>query len=108
MRQEGISTGWDTARGKEFRPYEPINRDAMAAFLYRFAGKPSYTAPRVSPFKDISTNKQFYKEITWMRAEGISTGWTGGSGKPEFRPFANTHRDAMAAFLYRYDRNVGD
>jgi hypothetical protein len=37
-----------------------------------------------------------------MKDAGISTGWTGGSGKPEFRPFANTHRDAMAAFLYRF------
>ncbi len=108
MHQEGISTGWSTSRGQEFRPYEPINRDAMAAFLYRFAGKPSYTAPSVSPFKDISPSKQFYKEIAWMRDAGISTGWTGGAGKPEFRPFANTNRDAMAAFLYRFDRNVAD
>ena len=29
----GISTGWDDGT---FRPWEPINRDAMAAFLYRF------------------------------------------------------------------------
>lgn len=33
LADTGISTGWDDGT---FRPWEPINRDAMAAFLYRF------------------------------------------------------------------------
>ena len=108
LSQSGVSNGWSTPRGKEFRPYEPITRDAMAAFMYRYAGEPSWTAPNTSPFADITRNTQFYKEITWFHSTGISTGWTMRSGKPEYRPFATTNRDAMAAFIYRYDRQFGD
>ncbi len=31
-----IATGWPTNGGAEYRPTQPITRDAMAAFLYRF------------------------------------------------------------------------
>ena len=41
----------------------------------------------------------FYKEIHWMNAQGITTGWSDGT----FRPLDQTHRDAMAAFLYRFE-----
>ncbi len=103
LSQQGISTGWDTPRGKEFRPFQPITRDAMAAFLYRFAGKPAWTAPRVSPFSDITPSSKFYREITWLETTGITTGWR-TPGKPQYRPQATTNRDAMAAFLFRFDR----
>ncbi|MFP5360035.1 MAG: metallophosphoesterase, partial [Actinomycetes bacterium] len=38
LAAEGISTGWSTPSGQEFRPLAQIKRDAMAAFLYRYAG----------------------------------------------------------------------
>lgn len=38
------------------------------------------------------------KEIEWMRARGITTGWSDGT----FRPNAAVNRDAMAAFFYRF------
>ncbi|GEO93858.1 S-layer homology domain-containing protein [Kocuria flava] len=34
---KGVSGGWNTSRGKEFRPYGPVLRDQMAAFMYRLA-----------------------------------------------------------------------
>ncbi|WP_201774078.1 family 16 glycoside hydrolase [Demequina oxidasica] len=105
LNQEDISTGWSTPKGKEFRPYEPITREAIAAFLYRSTGSPSWTAPKNSPFKDLKVGGNFYKEITWLADTGITTGWQVGSSK-EFRPTALTTRDAMAAFLYRYDQHV--
>jgi subtilisin family serine protease len=94
LRSEGISTGW---RDGTYRPFEPIERDAMAAFLYRMAGSPPYSAPAVSPFKDVARGTQFYTEMSWLRARGISTGWTDGT----YRPWQPINRDAMAAFLYR-------
>ena len=94
MASTGISTGW--ADGT-YRPLEPINRDAMAAFMYRAEGKPAYKAPAKSPFKDVATNNQFYKEISWMADKGISTGWADKT----YRPMSNVNRDAMAAFMYR-------
>lgn len=102
MAQQGISTGYEVGGKKEYRPFGTVTRDAMAAFLYRAAGSPAYTAPAVSPFSDVTPASPFYKEITWLAAQGISTGWATPDGKKEFRPFANITRDAMAAFLYRF------
>ena len=48
MRARGITTGWSDGT---FRPNAAVNRDAMAAFFYRFAGSPEqntcllYTSP---------------------------------------------------------------
>lgn len=104
MACEGISTGWTTPNGPEFRPLAPVQRDAMAAFLYRLAGQPAWTPPAASPFTDVTPTTQFYAEITWAYANGITTGWPDGT----FRPVAPIARDAMAAFLYRFADGVLD
>lgn len=36
MKSSGISTGWKVSKGYEYRPGSATNRDAMAAFLYRW------------------------------------------------------------------------
>ncbi|GMA32952.1 hypothetical protein GCM10025875_29440 [Litorihabitans aurantiacus] len=101
--ETGIATGWPLPDGTaEFRPLEPVARDAMAAFLFRLIGDDAYTAPTESPFADVAPGDQFYREITWLSAQGIATGWPGGAGeKPHFRPLDPIGRDAMAAFLHR-------
>jgi hypothetical protein len=71
----------------------------MAAFLYRFAGKPAFTPPAVSPFSDVTPSTPFYKEITWLASTGITGGFSDGT----FRPLGTVKRDAMAAFLFRFD-----
>lgn len=103
LSSQGISTGWDVGGGKrEYRPLSPIARDAMAAFLFRFAKPAAYSAPAQSPFMDVATGGAFYREITWLASSGISTGWDVGDGRREYRPLNGIARDAMAAFLYRY------
>ena len=102
LSAQGITNGWTTPSGTEYRPSQPITRDAMAAFLYRYAGKPASDPPATSPFADVPTDNSFYTEITWLASTGISTGWSVPTGK-EYRPYNNITRDAMAAFLYRYD-----
>ena len=37
MADAGISGGWSTAAGKEYRPRLAVDRDVMAAFLYRLS-----------------------------------------------------------------------
>jgi serine protease len=102
LAEQKISTGWDEGNGvRTYRPLQAINRDAMAAFLYRMAGSPAYTAPAVSPFADVSTGQQFYKEMAWLAEQKISTGWDEGNGVRTYRPLQAINRDAMAAFLYR-------
>ncbi|MFF2296509.1 S-layer homology domain-containing protein [Arthrobacter bambusae] len=104
LATQGISTGWDEGNGiKTYRPLQPVNRDAMAAFMYRLAGSPAFTAPAASPFTDVTPQTAFYKEITWLSSTGISTGWTETNGTRTYRPVTAVARDAMAAFMYRYN-----
>jgi hypothetical protein len=95
MSNLGISTGYGDGT---FRPAANVSRQAMAAFMYRFAGSPPFTPPVSSPFNDVATGSTFYTEITWMAAQGISTGYGDGG----FHPTANVSRQAMAAFMYRF------
>ena len=99
--QQGISNGWKTNGTSTYKPLTPIARDAMAAFLYRASGSPTFTPPATATFRDVPVGSQFYKEIEWLASKGISTGWDVGGGVREYRPLAPIARDAMAAFLYR-------
>lgn len=94
MWESGISTGWPDGT---YRPNQQVDRDAMAAFFYRYRQSPPFTAPSQSPFTDINPTTQFYKEMAWMKQTGISTGWPDGT----YRPWDTTYRDAMSAFMYR-------
>lgn len=102
MHARGISTGWLQQDGTRlYRPGSAIARDQMAAFLYRMAGSPAFSPPRVSPFTDVPTNHVFYKEISWLHARGISTGWAAADGTRTYKPGQAVARDQMAAFLHR-------
>ncbi len=104
LAQSGVSTGWAMPDGTvQYRPGEAVSREAMAAFLYRFAGRPAFAPPGASPFVDVSTGHPFYAAITWLAANGVSSGWAGVGGA-EFRPGLSIERQAMAAFLYRLDK----
>ena len=98
MKHMGYSTGWGSGASAVYRPYDQIKRDAVIAFLYRAAGSPAFTPPKVSPFKDVNSKDTiFYKEITWAHSVGLAQGWPDGT----FRPYEPIKRDAMAAFLHR-------
>ncbi|AGW40401.1 ATP synthase F0F1 subunit alpha [Leifsonia xyli subsp. cynodontis DSM 46306] len=98
MADSKLSTGTATESGPVYGPKESLTRAAMAAFLFRRAGAPSsYKAPAKSPFTDVPTKHKFYREITWLRGSGITTGYADGT----FRPESPISREATAAFLYR-------
>ena len=99
LAQRQITLGYPDGT---FRPGENVERGAMAAFFYRLNGSPQFTPPTKPTFSDVPTNHPFYKEIEWMAARGITTGYGDGT----FRPAASVNRDAMAAFLYRYHEKV--
>lgn len=103
LATDEITQGWAEPDGtRTFRSAEPVNRDQMAAFLYRLAGKPDFVPPAVSPFADIPTDHAFYREISWLEWKQISTGWNEPDGTRTFRPGATVNRDQMAAFIYRH------
>ena len=97
MFDSGLTRGYDDGT---FRGMSSVNRDAMAAFLYRLMNDGA-TAPKctTSPFPDVLTTHPFCGEIAWLKAQGISTGYADGT----YRPAAPVARDAMAAFLYRIE-----
>ena len=98
--QMGITTGWSD---RTFRPTQPITRDAMAAFVYRYAGSPERPAPTERPFPDVAADSMYAKEIAWLKDEGITTGWWDGT----YRPLGPMNRDATAAFMHRLKAEQG-
>ncbi|RIJ68908.1 S-layer homology domain-containing protein [Nakamurella silvestris] len=95
MAEAGITTG---VAGGGFDPLGTVDRQAMAAFLFRkeypHAEKPLCTE---KPFVDVAVTAPFCGEIAWMASERISTGYEGN----KFRPADKVSRQAIAAFLYR-------
>jgi len=100
MNAKGITTGMSDGT---YAPKQPVTREAMAAFLYRLAGSPTYSPPAKPSFPDVSNDKtskyynQFYTEIEWMNAKGITTGMADGT----YAPKQPVTREAMAAFMWR-------
>lgn len=94
LDSKNITTGW--ANGT-YRPKSNISRSAMAAFLYRYKERPSYSPPKKSKFKDMENSSKFYKEVSWLASSGMTTGFSDGT----FRPYWGTSREATAAFLFR-------
>ena len=97
MKDAGITTGFDG--GTLYKPADFVTRQAMSAFLARVAGVAnSLPACSSEPFNDVPTSHPFCKEIKWMKDEGISTGFDGGT---LYKPADNVTRQAMSAFIYR-------
>lgn len=91
-----VAAGW---RDGTYRPGATVDRQTMAAFLYRLAGSPDFQPPATTAFTDVPASNPFYKEIAWLASTRIATGWKDGS----FRPDEPVMRDAMAAFMFRFD-----
>jgi hypothetical protein len=104
MAAEGITNGNVSNCGKlNFLPEDPISRQAAAAFLSRFAGA-SVTTPEEQRFADVPVDGTFAAAIDWMGANGISTGNVNpDGGLPLYAPLDPISRQAVAAFLARYD-----
>ena len=100
MVGKGVTTGYDDGT---FRPSAAVSRQAMAPFLYRAAGEPTFTDPTTASFSDVPVGHPFFTEIEWMKSTGISTGTVQPTGKPLYKPVDPVSRQAMAAFLQRFD-----
>ena len=84
-----------------YLPEDSVTRQAMAAFIYRFAGEPAFEAPMVPSFTDVPSSGLFHLEIEWLKSEGITTGYDDG-GTFSYHPLENVTRQSMAVFLYRH------
>jgi len=100
-KNRGITKGYPDGT---YRPYEPVKRDAMAAFIVRalFSDNPTcqggVPCESTQPyFKDVDQSQPFFRHIQKLYEAGITKGYPDGT----YRPYENIRRDAMAAFLIR-------
>lgn len=103
LAASGISRGYPDGT---FRPMGAVVRQDMAAFLFRLAklaGKGGAadgwqpTNEQKAAFSDVDENTAHYREVLWLGASGVSTGFPDGT----FRPKNTVVRQDMAAFLHR-------
>lgn len=81
-----------------FHPTQSVTRSAAAKYLYALAGSPGGDPPDPG-YVDVHPGDLFYGEIAWFAAMGISEGYPDGT----FKPGAAVSRQAMGAFLHRFD-----
>ena len=94
LTDAGITKG---VGGDLFGTRSPVQRQHMAAFLFRMAGDPAYVAPPTARFPDVPTTHLLYREISWLAEQGITLGVADGT----FDARGAVERDQMAAFLHR-------
>jgi hypothetical protein len=86
-----------------FRPGGPVSRQAFAAALHRFAHEKSSDPDcPPAPFPDVPASSPFCEHIAWLVENDIATGYADG----RFRPTHTITRQALAAYLHRYDTDV--
>lgn len=106
MAETGLSLGTAVPGGKPlFKPSDAVSRQALAAFLFRYSEDDPATLTEPF-FADVGASHQFYGPIQWMAESGISTGTAVPGGKPIYKPTIDVSRQAIAAFLYRYEHPV--
>ncbi|RIJ79109.1 carboxypeptidase [Nakamurella silvestris] len=95
MKANGLTTGFQEGT---YQPDAKIERQAMAAFLYRLGtGNAPNPECDTTLFKDVKKGDPFCGEITWAASNSITFG-----DKGNFIPLDPTSRQATAAFLYRF------
>jgi uncharacterized repeat protein (TIGR02543 family) len=90
-----------------YKPLDLVNRGAMATFMYRIAGSPTYTPPSTSPFVDVPKDYLHYKAISWLKSMGLTAGSPQGSST--YKPYDAVNRGSMGTFLRReYEKVIAD
>lgn len=80
-----------------------MTRHDVTVSLYRLAGSPKVELPAFSPYADVATSDPDYAAYIWARQKGITFGWADG----KFHPEANLSTPSTVAFLYRYQKAMG-
>jgi hypothetical protein len=88
----GIANGFPDGT---FRPGDEVTRQAVAAWVWRYAGEPPPGGP--PPFSDVAPDHPFAEPIAWVAEAGIAGGFSDGT----FRPAQDITRQAVAAWICR-------
>ncbi len=79
-----------------FGPENPCTRGQVVTFLWRACGSPE-PADGANPFTDVASDTYYYKAVLWAVEQGITTGTTATTFKPE----DTCTRGQVATFLWR-------
>lgn len=85
-----------------FRPNNDCTRGHVVTFLWRANNCPE-PKTKTNPFKDVSSSSPFYKAILWAAENGITTGYSDGT----FRPNAPCTRAHVVTFIWRSEGKPG-
>ncbi|MEO9248580.1 SpoIID/LytB domain-containing protein [Citricoccus nitrophenolicus] len=99
MASEGIINGYTD---ETFRPYRSITRGEMAKILYGVA-EADFPEPSEDPFSDVDHDSSYAQHIAWMKSEGISQGYAGGT----FRPGRPISRGEAAQLIWKVAGEMG-
>ena len=91
--ESGVTKGADETH---FDPDGACTRGNVVTFLWRFEQKPT-SAKTVSLTDLAGLNSDFASAIAWAAGEGITTGYSDGT----FRPNATCTRAHVVTFLWR-------
>ena len=112
LQSTQVTTGYTETDGSvTFRGAQPVLREQMAAFLYRFwtwqddGAKPAVPTGS-APFTDVLTGQTFEREVRWLATTGVTTGYPEPGGTRTFRGAQSVLREQMAAFMFRFDHAV--
>ncbi|PRI10222.1 S-layer homology domain-containing protein [Leucobacter massiliensis] len=104
-KRSAVLSRWSNGRalqylraGDRITPYGGTARVVVQAA----SGSTARVTIQGPPFTDVPFGAKFFKEIDWMKSEGISTG-TKTSRGPKYQPKSSVTREAMAAFLFRME-----
>lgn len=110
LQSAQVTTGYTESNDTvTFRGAQPVLREQMAAFLYRFwtwqddGVKPPVPTGATSSFTDVFTGETFEREIRWLATTGVTTGYVEQGGTRTFRGKQPVLREQMAAFMFRFD-----
>ena len=110
LASTGVTTGYPAADGTAvFRGGQPVLREQMAAFMYRFqtwkddGERPAVDLLAPAPFTDVGAGASFSREIRWLAQSDVTTGYVEPGGGATFRPAQPVLREQMAAFMFRFD-----
>ena len=96
---QDIMTGKDETH---FAPAEDLSRAEFATILYRMAGQPAVEYKPV--FEDVKDGEFYTDAVLWANANGIITGYEGGS---LFGTNDKLTREQMATMMFRYAKYQG-
>ena len=100
--KNGITKGYSSGPNKgKFGVGLEVTREDTVTFIYRMAGKPSYSTTK--SFTDVKKGAYYYDAVRWAAQNGITKGYSNGPNKGKFGVGFDVHRKDIVTFLSRYD-----